>query len=149
MPDYDSDDSDMAECSQCGVCCKIFGDSISPTLENVYHWIENDRSDILKHFSACFNNDTWINCSKLKAGDLSDVIAIELRDPETGDYESACPFLKRVTRNRYICSIHLSKPDMCNNYQPWIWGETYFRRCRTIVNQEKTSFWRCVPVPKE
>ena len=35
------------ECTQCGICCKVFGDSISPTTENVYSWIINGRTDIL------------------------------------------------------------------------------------------------------
>ncbi|HVP93710.1 MAG TPA: YkgJ family cysteine cluster protein [Methanoregulaceae archaeon] len=138
MPDTDSD---SMECAQCGICCKVFGDSISPTIENVYHWIEHDRADILEHFSACKNDGSWTKCSELEMGELSDVISIELRDPETGGYESRCPFLKRASRERYICSIHLSKPDMCNNYKPWIWGETYFRRCRTLTRLDQTTFW--------
>ena len=134
-------DSETFECAQCGICCKIFGDSISPTIENVYHWLENDRFDILEHFSACLIDGSWKKCSGLQTSDLMDIVSIELRDPDTGCRESSCPFLKRVSRERYICSIHLSKPDMCDNYKPWIWGETYFRRCRTIVEYEQTTFW--------
>ncbi|HTY14140.1 MAG TPA: YkgJ family cysteine cluster protein [Methanoregulaceae archaeon] len=133
--------TEMLECAQCGVCCKIFGDSISPTIENVYQWLENGRTDILEHFSACRGDGSWTKCSDLRTCDLSEVVSIELRDPNTGGLESSCPFLMRVSRNRYLCAIHLAKPSMCDNYKPWIWGETYFRRCRTITGNEKLSFW--------
>jgi Fe-S-cluster containining protein len=133
--------SDGMECEQCGVCCKIFGDSILPSVDNVYHWKENGRIDILKHFYACGKDGSWIRCSDLPAEELGNAITIELRDPDTGAYESGCPFLRRISRERYICAIHLSKPDMCDNYRPWIWGESYFRRCRAIIRNEDSSFW--------
>lgn len=129
-------------CDQCGTCCKVFGDSISPTIENLYHWLTNDRSSILRHFSACFPDGTWKNCSELSPDELGDIITIELRDPYTGSFMSACPFLRRVSKTRYLCSIHLEKPEMCNNYKPWIWGETYLRRCRTIREQEYATMWQ-------
>lgn len=130
------------DCDQCGTCCKVFGDSISPTIENIYQWLTNNRSDILRHFSACFSNGTWINCNELLPEELGDIITIELRDPDTGALASACPFLKRATKTRYICSIHMAKPEMCDNYKPWIWGETYLRRCRTLVQQERRTTWQ-------
>ena len=39
-------------CEQCGLCCKIFGDSVTPTAENIFTWIEQKRPDILQYFSA-------------------------------------------------------------------------------------------------
>ena len=138
MPDYDEG---TPECAQCGVCCKIFGDSISPTIENVYRWLEDGKIDILEHFSACMADGSWKKCSDLQACDLSGVVSIELRDPKTGGFVSCCPFLRHVSKNRYLCGIHLSKPEMCDNYKPWIWGETYLRRCRTIADDERRSFW--------
>jgi Fe-S-cluster containining protein len=132
-------DDDSIECEQCGICCKVFGDSISPTTENIYQWITNDRQDILCHFSACFSNGSWKNCAELRPENLGEIINIEMRDPSTGSLVSACPFLKRVTKKRYICSIHTAKPEMCDNYKPWIWGETYFRRCRAIIEKEQRT----------
>ena len=70
-------DSETFECAQCGICCKIFGDSISPTIENVYHWLENDRFDILEHFSACLIDGSWKKCSGLQTSDLMDIVSIE------------------------------------------------------------------------
>jgi len=137
-----TDKSDGIECDQCGICCKVFGDSISPTVENIYQWLTNDRSDILRHFSACFSNGTWKKCAELHPDELGDIITVEIRDPDTGTLVSACPFLTRVSKQRYICSIHMAKPEMCNNYKPWIWGETYLRRCRTLVEQERKTSWQ-------
>ena len=132
----------VPECDQCGTCCKVFGDSISPTIENIYLWITNDRSDILRHFSACFLDGSWKNCAGLRPDELGDIVLTELRDPGTGALVSACPFLTRVSKKRYLCKIHTAKPDMCDNYRPWIWGETYLRRCRTIREQEQRTSWQ-------
>ena len=46
---------------------------------------------------------------------------------------TVCPFLIRVAKERYLCGIHLLKPEMCWNYQPWIWGETYFNKCKGLT----------------
>lgn len=132
-------------CEQCGLCCKVFGDRITPTVMNLYSWMEQGRTDILRHFSACKGDGTWINTADLAYDDLGDIIAIELREPLSGEYPPACPFLRRVGRTRYICSIHTVKPDMCCNYMPWVYGETYFPRCRVLGDREKRSVWSRIP----
>ncbi len=134
--------SNGTECDQCGICCKVFGDSISPTIENIYQWLTNDRKDILRHFSACFANGTWENCAELQVDELGNIMTIELRDPDTGALVSSCPFLTRASKHQYLCSIHMAKPEMCDNYKPWLWGETYLRRCRTIVEHERRTQWQ-------
>ena len=99
-------------------------------------------SEILSHFSACLADGTWKRCDKLQADELGEIITTEMRDPDSGSLVSACPFLTRVSKTRYKCSIHLEKPEMCDNYKPWLWGETYLRRCRTLVEQERKSQWQ-------
>lgn len=132
-------------CAQCGLCCKVFGDRITPTVMNLYSWMEQGRTDILRHFSACREDGTWINAADLAYDDLGDIVAIELRDPSGGAYPPVCPFLRRVGRTRYICSIHTVKPDMCCNYMPWVYGETYFPRCRVLGGRGKRSPWSRLP----
>ncbi|NYT07514.1 MAG: YkgJ family cysteine cluster protein [Methanomicrobiales archaeon] len=129
------------ECGQCGLCCKVFGDRITPTVMNLYSWHEQGRKDILCHFSACLENGTRINAADLEPGQMGDIVVVELRDPVTGALPPVCPFLRRVERTRYICSIHAVKPDMCCNYMPWIYGETYFPRCSVLRDREKRSPW--------
>jgi Fe-S-cluster containining protein len=122
------------QCRQCGLCCKILGCSISPTIENLFHWMESGRVDILRHFSGCGDDGIWVNCADLNPEDLGELISVELRDPVTGEYPPVCPFLRRSARNRYNCAIHTTKPDMCGFYQPWVWGETHFTQCSALKN---------------
>lgn len=138
-------DQDPDECMQCGLCCKIFGDKIFPTQENLYSWMTGGRTDILRFFMARRSDGGWVPCTELSPSDLGDVHAVEMRDPSTGGYLPACPFLRRVSRSRYLCGIHPEKPEMCRNYQPWIWGETFFNRCRALRKREEASQWSGVP----
>ena len=136
-PDNQSDD-----CDQCGLCCRIFGNSITPTVMNLYSWIEQGRTDILRHFSAAKEDGTRVNCADLIPEDLGSVVLIEMRDPKTGGYPTVCPFLQRINKEKYLCGIHQVKPEMCWNYQPWIWGETYFGRCKALKNRDNRYTWR-------
>ena len=128
-------------CEQCGLCCKIFGDSISPTAENLFFWIEEGRQDILQYFSALKPDGTWVSCADLRPDELDDLVTVEMRDPVSHEYLSACPFLHRVGRKKYLCRIHDVKPEMCCTYQPWIWGETYFNRCQALKNLNHGGRW--------
>lgn len=128
-------------CEQCGICCRIFGPGIAPTPANVFVWIEQGRTDILRWFVALRENRAPLNCTELAAEDLGTVISFEMRNPETGEYIPVCPFLRRVSKSRYLCGIHLIKPEMCCNYQPWIWGETYFNRCPALKNTGNRCRW--------
>lgn len=130
------------DCEQCGLCCRIFGNSIIPTPMNIFGWIEQGRVDILRFFTAVKEDGSHVNCSKIPPDDLGSVVLIEMRDPETGQYMTVCPFLKRIRSDTYLCGIHAVKPDMCRSYQPWIWGETYFGRCRTLTHRENRYAWR-------
>jgi len=135
---YDQTD----QCRQCGLCCKVFGDRITPTVMNLFTWLEDGRSDILRYFSAWLEDGTRYNCADLHPSDLGFVVKIELRDPDTGGYLPVCPFLQRIEKTRYKCAIHTIKPEMCCNYMPWIFGETYFPRCRALVCREQASPWK-------
>jgi Fe-S-cluster containining protein len=133
---------DNDDCEQCGLCCRIFGNSITPTLMNLYSWIEQERKDILQYFSAARDDGSWVNCADILPEDLGSVLLVEMRDPRTGEYLTVCPFLKRTGKDRYICGIHSIKPDMCRNYQPWVWGETYFGRCKSLKKSDNRYIWR-------
>ncbi len=128
-------------CEQCGICCRVFGPGITPTRENVYAWIEQGRMDILRWFVAFREHGAPLSCTQLSAEDLGDVISFEFRDPETGDYVTVCPFLRRVAKTRYLCGIHAVKPEMCRHYQPWVWGETHFTRCPALKKCGQQGHW--------
>jgi len=122
-------------CLQCGLCCRVFGDKITPTTENLYSWIEEGREDILKFFRVRTATGADMRADSMSPEDLSGVISIELRDPDTGMYLPCCPFLRRESKTRYACSIHTVKSDMCCNYMPWVWGETFFPACESLRAQ--------------
>jgi len=128
-------------CEQCGLCCRIFGPGITPTVANVYVWMEQERPDILRWFVAFMENGTQIPCTRLRTDDLGDVVSVEMRNPDTGEYVTVCPFLRRVAKQRYLCGIHQVKPEMCCTYQPWIWGETFFNRCRALQKTGQKHRW--------
>jgi Fe-S-cluster containining protein len=128
-------------CEQCGLCCRIFGPGITPTAANVLLWMEQDRADILRWFVAFMEDTTSVPCTDLPADALGNVISFQMRNPETGEFVTVCPFLRRVTKERYLCGIHTVKPDMCCTYQPWIWGETYFNRCPALKNTDRKCRW--------
>ena len=136
----DGNAPDDDPCEQCGLCCRIFGPGIAPTPENVYRWIGDGRSDILRHFVALVDGGAPVRCTDLRPEDIGDVVAFEMRDPDTGRYVTVCPFLTRVSKSRYLCGIHAVKPEMCRHYQPWIWGETFFNRCQALSKHD-----RCPP----
>jgi len=98
--------------------------------------MEQGRSDVLSWFVAFRENKEPVNCARLLPEDLGDVAFAEMRDPATGGFVTVCPFLKRVDKTRYICAIHAIKPEMCRNYQPWIWGETAFARCPALRSRQ-------------
>jgi Fe-S-cluster containining protein len=142
MKEMDTTHDQPDRCQQCGLCCKVFGDRITPTTMNLYTWLEDGRTDILRYFLACMDDGTRHNCADLHPGVLGSVSSVELRDPDTGGYLPVCPFLRRIEKTRYRCAIHTVKPDMCCNYMPWVFGETYFPRCRALVSREQLSRWQ-------
>ncbi len=118
----DEPSTEEEPCEQCGLCCRIFGPGIAPTPANVYVWMEQGRTDILRWFVAFLENgSTPVNCTDLRPCDLGNVVVFEMRNPDTGDYVTVCPFLRRVANERYLCGIHPVKPEMCCTYQPWVW----------------------------
>jgi Fe-S-cluster containining protein len=137
----DRPDKEEEPCEQCGLCCRIFGPGITPTAANVYIWMEQGRSEILRWFVAFMENGTAVPCSGLPTGDLGNVVSFEMRNPDTGEFVAVCPFLRRVARNRYLCGIHTVKPEMCCTYQPWVWGETYFNRCPALLKGDRKCRW--------
>ena len=64
-------------CEQCGLCCRIFGCGIAPTQANVFVWIEQGRTDILRWFVAIMENGPAIPCTDISPADLGSVVSFE------------------------------------------------------------------------
>lgn len=132
MTEDEEYDESADPCMQCGLCCKIYGDRISPTPTDLYTWMVNGNTDVLRYFFGQMSDGRIINCAALEPSDIGEIIEIGMRDPGSGGYLTVCPFLKRVADSRYVCSIHEIKPEMCCNFTPWERRQTDFRLCRAL-----------------
>jgi Fe-S-cluster containining protein len=93
-------------CSMCGRCCKA--PVILVTKPGDYRrWIRQGRSDILRYASVH---------TRQGYGDLR-------VDAEAGEGLSYCPFIKRVSHYKYICTIQDTKPKVCKEF----WCEWAYR----------------------
>jgi Fe-S-cluster containining protein len=88
-------------CKQCGKCCKWYSDTrlFYIELEDYDRWIINDREDILYYIRRD-----------------SEGVMVGWIDPETEIEVDLCPFLEEITKDRFICSIHDTKPKHCRKY---------------------------------
>lgn len=88
------------KCKQCGKCCKWYADTrcFYIELEDYERWSINDRWDILAYITKD-----------------EDEALIGWYDPLTGLEVDICPFLEKIG-NKWICSIHETKPKHCKDY---------------------------------
>ncbi len=59
---------DDEPCELCGLCCKILGDGIAPTEMNLLRWMEDGRTDILRHFSSMLEDGRRSGAMDLRRG---------------------------------------------------------------------------------
>ncbi len=98
--------TDMAafHCRQCGQCCRQLNYRDGMTKEDVARLKQLGRDDVLE----------WVRPSRTVEGHRVYRIWVI---PGTNQFTRTCPFLKRgASRDRWICSIHDAKPDICKNY---------------------------------
>ena len=93
-------------CSMCGRCCRA--PVILITKPSDYRrWTRQGRSDILRYASVPpvqGYGDLWI-------------------DIEGSEESSYCPFIKKVSRSKYICTIQTTKPKVCREFRcEWAYG---------------------------
>jgi len=105
-------------CFRCGKCCREHGFALTVTPANTRRWKRQKRTDILRY--------VW---APKFAGGYGDIWI----DPETGEDLDYCPFLQKVERGKYICSIHETRPKICKGF----WCEYAFG-----VGSKGTAFSR-------
>jgi Fe-S-cluster containining protein len=93
-------------CDQCGKCCRA--PVILITKPSDYRrWVEQGRDDILKYASVPpyrGYGDLWM----------------EMRGTEDSAY---CPFIKKIDEDKFICTIHDTKPTVCREFRcEWAYG---------------------------
>ncbi len=90
----------LKECNQCGKCCIKYGDgALSATKEEIDLW-EIFNPEIFQYVTK---DEIWF-------------------DPTSGSKLTRCPFLEIAPKktshekNKYTCSIYLSRPEDCRHY---------------------------------
>lgn len=95
-------------CSMCGKCCAEHGHGLTIISEDYKRWKHQRRTDILRY--------AWIPKGSNGFGDI-------WIDPKTGEDLDYCPFLVKVGRGKYVCSIHDTKPEGCREFWcEWTYG---------------------------
>ena len=91
-------------CRQCGRCCRRLDYHNEITAEDVAHWKQLGRSDILD----------WVGVFQK---DSQAVVYRIWMKPGTRTFAEICPFLQKIpAENRWVCGIHDVKPRICRQY---------------------------------
>ncbi len=93
-----------ASCLRCGICCDLFGHTISATGRDLQRWRAAGREDLIA--MAGEDGTLWIG-------------------PATGERLDHCPWVRRGEDLCAVCSIHELKPEICRGYPT----ELHKRRC--------------------
>lgn len=92
-------------CQQCGECCSVMGQvfSIVETLDEYHFRFRNEYTgdtrvvEVAPHLRALFQSEAV-----------------------PGSWENPCPFLRLDPESRMaFCTVHLTRPDVCREYQCW------------------------------
>lgn len=89
----------VLKCRRCGRCCIESQGHLQATLEDLDRWKKEGRKDILQFAYVMLNSfaDLWF-------------------DPTTGEELSDCPFLRKLGRAKYECTIHGTAPEQCADW---------------------------------
>ena len=100
-------------CSSCGKCCIVQGSGFTMLPEDYRRWKSQRRGDILLYI--------WL-CGVPSECEITLDVWIDWIDPRTGEILKHCPFLRKVGRAKYTCTIHDTKPCICERF----WCEAAF-----------------------
>ena len=87
------------QCKRCGRCCREAQGFLQATPEDIRRWRSQHRQDIL----------SYADIYPLDFADL-------WFDPRSGRELSRCPFLKKVGRKKYECTIYDTRPEQCRDW---------------------------------
>jgi Fe-S-cluster containining protein len=93
-------------CSMCGKCCSAPTVMITKPAD-YKRWVKQGRLDILQYASVPPQHgygDLW-------------------KDAENGETPTHCPFIKKISDDKYICTIQDTKPKVCREFRcEWAYG---------------------------
>jgi Fe-S-cluster containining protein len=84
-----------SRCRGCGQCCELFGGNLRASARDRQRWQQEGRKDLLERV----NHLGWIWI-----------------DPATNTFFPRCPYLQRIDAETAHCTIHATKPEMCQAY---------------------------------
>jgi hydroxymethylpyrimidine pyrophosphatase-like HAD family hydrolase len=91
------------ECRRCGHCCQPYF-SLYVSDDDEAKWRAERREDILKQLRFEREHIIWKDDQPVNLS--------------TGETERRCHWLKKTPDNTTLCSIHETKPKICNDYTP-------------------------------
>lgn len=86
------------DCAECGLCCTNYGGTLYFYEEDLTRWQEEQAQGILRRLPV-LNGEGWAS------GWVS---------PQTGNEETACPFL--ATEKGFRCSVYETRPLVCRHF---------------------------------
>ena len=108
VADEEVKDRENFNCTGCGKCCTYgpYMRTMSAGEEDLQRWEDEGRQDILDTADIF----SW--------GDGEDRTADLWMDPKTGDERNSdrCPWVKKVGKDNWHCTIHELRPNVCRNY---------------------------------
>ncbi|HZK30438.1 MAG TPA: YkgJ family cysteine cluster protein [Methanoregula sp.] len=123
------------DCVQCGRCCEKWGWGQKGIIEDLIPWIEENRSDILKHVSVTLKDKKKRNGRDISRNDLAGIIRIDYWVSPDGRALTYCPFYTLADDGKVYCAIHRAKPRVCIGFEPWNEGiRDYALNCPACRN---------------
>jgi len=91
---------------------------------DLLRWHDEGRRDILQYVAAGRDGTGRLRtATDLERTDLERLGPVSgWTDPVTGTVRETCPFLVQADPTRYLCSIHPTKPQVCQETNTWEWG---------------------------
>jgi len=109
-------------CEQCGECCRHYSGTGWAKTHDLLRWHDEGRYDILQ-YAVVIRGTTRVSCATLTRHALEQIPPLDTwTDPTGGTVLDTCPFLTPIAPDRWSCSIHRTKPEVCESCNPWEWG---------------------------
>lgn len=96
-------------CRGCGICCDLYGTTLSANGDDLARWRHEGRDDLLVRVGE--EGRLWAQPDG--------------PDGSGGSWADACPYIVRTGSDTAHCGIHETKPAICRAYPTDLHG----RRC--------------------
>ncbi|MDD1673394.1 MAG: YkgJ family cysteine cluster protein [Methanomicrobiales archaeon] len=104
-------------CDQCGLCCLHYHGTYWARTSDLLRWHDEGRKDILQYVAVSGPDGSRTTAIMLPRTELEKIEHVSAwTDPESGREILPCPFLRKVSTNRYLCSIHATKSQTCRRF---------------------------------